>query len=159
MGIRETLNKNPAITTAGTIVIILIALGVITWEMLPKSPVKIMSGMYYTDDDGQSTFVDLMNKNPPFDHGGKSAMLAAVFSCNGGKQWVAYVQKYTDDMKATLDDPNHSEISSSDLESNMLVKKPGDTEWLTLSSTKGRELTNVKCPDGTLNGLIRVLPQ
>lgn len=149
MGIRETLNKNPAITTAGTIVIILLALGVITWEMLPKSSVKLAAGVYYTDDDGQTWFPDLMSKTPPFDHGGKTAVQAWVFSCPGKAPWVAYLQKYTDDMKATLDDPNHSEIGDSELRSNTLVKKPGDTEWQTASSTKGQALTKVTCPDGS----------
>lgn len=151
MGIRETLNKNPAITTVGTIVVILIALGLITWEMLPKSPPQIKAGLYYTDDDGQSTFVDLMNKNPPFDHGGKKAVMAGVFTCSG-KQFVAFVQKYTDDMKATMDDPNHGDISSSDMDSNTMVKKPGDGDdkWVALSSKAGKELKyNVKCPDGS----------
>ena len=155
MGIRETLNKNPAITTGATIVIILAALGFITYQIGHKNMPKLATGLYYTDDDGQTFFIDSMKQIPPFDHGGKEAVLANCYQCGEGKMFVGYLQKYTDEMAATLRDPNHGEVNT---DPDTLVKRPGDTEWVVITSAKGREVTHVTCPPGTSGRPVRVVP-
>jgi hypothetical protein len=42
---------------------------------------------------------------PPFDHNGKTAVRAVVYSYNGGHdQFCAYLQRYTADTKKRIDD-------------------------------------------------------
>ena len=53
MGIRESLNKNPAITTGATIGIIVIALIFILYQIFGGDGApKPITEMYYTVDDG-----------------------------------------------------------------------------------------------------------
>ena len=47
-GIRETLNKNPAITTGATAAIILIAIGVIIYQIMGGGTPGIATEAYYT---------------------------------------------------------------------------------------------------------------
>ncbi len=64
MGLRETLNENPAITTRVTLVVLLFAIGIIVWQLLP--PPKQIPKDFYTIDDGKTTFVDNAAKVSPF---------------------------------------------------------------------------------------------
>ncbi|MGD0461708.1 MAG: hypothetical protein ABSB74_04390 [Tepidisphaeraceae bacterium] len=60
---------------------------------------------FYTVDDGQTWFMDSIYKTPPFDHDGKIAVRAMVYSYdNGRKLFCPFVQRYTSDMKKSLDD-------------------------------------------------------
>jgi hypothetical protein len=90
VGIRESLNQNPGITTGVTAGIIIIALGFIIWQSTRSDRPSLPTKMYYTDDDGATKFSDDITKVPPFDHKGKPAVRARVFTCDGGKnQFVA----------------------------------------------------------------------
>jgi hypothetical protein len=135
VGIRETLNKNPALTTGGMIAIIVLALGVVVFEMKPKSAGPPKTGYFYTDDDGQSWFIDSMTNYPPFDHGGKQAVQAHVFLKNGQPTCV-YESKLTDDMKALLADPSSGDVSA---DKGTMVKRPGepDDKWVLQSDPEG----------------------
>src|SRR5688572_33348545 len=100
MGIRQTLNENPIITTAGAAGIILIAIIFIIWQGCGGStpagsapPTK----MWFTTDDGNTRFVDEINKLPPFTHSdGKVAVRAKVFKCGDGEPFVNHLEKYND---------------------------------------------------------------
>src|SRR5450755_960219 len=48
---------------------------------------------YYSDDDGQTYFVDSLYKFPPFDHGGKTAVQAILAESNGHK-FVGYLKRF-----------------------------------------------------------------
>jgi hypothetical protein len=152
VGIRETLNKNPSVTTGATIALLVIALGFIIYQLLPdRAPNGKQSSAFFSDDDGANYFSDDINQIPPFDHGGKPAVRCYVFEC-GGTKFVGWLQKYTDDMKAKLADPNAANlISPMQRQQGSLMKKPGDPKWVS-----GGDLANVgkimvvHCPgDGT----------
>ena len=153
MGIRETLNKNSALTTGGTIAIILLALAVVAWEMKPKT-VKIVNGYFFSTDDGQTWYVDEMTNNPPYQHDGQEAVLAHIYDC-GGKDFCLFLEKLTPDMKATMEDPNHGDVN---IDAGSLVKKPGDKDWVGKTTKDGRAIMQLKCPDGTTNGIVNVAP-
>jgi hypothetical protein len=138
VGIRETLNKNPALTTGAMIGLIVLALGVLVFEMKPKSAGAPKTGYFYTDDDGQSWFVDSMTNYPPFDHGGKQAVQAHVFIKDGQPKCM-YETKYTDDMKSDLAAGNPNDDNP---DKGTLIKRPGegDDKWVPLLDPEGDDV-------------------
>jgi hypothetical protein len=155
VGIRETLNKNPSITTGVTIGIILIALIFIVYSAFFSGPgrPRIVTKAYYTVDDGQSYFVDDINKVVPFDHDGSPAVMCMVFSCDGGStKFVGYLEKYPPKVAKMLNDAQSNsngpdkESLMMQYEGEMLVKKPGSGDWV--NQMQHPEITDVKCPDG-----------
>ena len=89
MGIRETLNKNPGITTGATAGIILLAVGFIIYQLSGGGTPSVATKAYFTIDDGKTWFSDDINKVPPFDKDGKQAVKAYVYECPGGKPFVS----------------------------------------------------------------------
>lgn len=116
MGIRETLNKNPQITTGVTAGIILLALLVIVWQILPGGGGGGAAGnfkRYYTTDTSseaaalKAKFLDDPTKIPPFQKDGKDAVGVIVFSCDEGKtEKVAYFYRYPAASKKRMEDIN-----------------------------------------------------
>jgi hypothetical protein len=175
VGIRETLNKNPAITTGGTIGIIVIALGFIVWQLMGESQ-QTTDKMYFTVDDGKTLFSDSAQKNPPFDKDGKQAVKAYVFTCDDEKtQFVAYLERLTPEAKAQLEkamkempvpDPkagpgatpaNFGMLEAINMEGTE-VKKPGDAKWVKRASMDAEKVMTISCPDGKAENLAIVLP-
>jgi hypothetical protein len=161
VGIRETLNQNPNVTTGLTAFIIIVAVAAIVWQISRgNSPVGGNGGerAFFTIDDGKSTFTDDVTKLPPFDYQGKPAYRAYVFACKGGKiRFVGYLERYTKDAKAKIDearvrklpmDPAFAEsLNSSGIE----VKPPltGDAGWLLRGDPKSAAILTPRCPDGS----------
>ena len=165
MGIRETLNKNQALTTGATIGIIVLAIIIIVWQMMPEKPPRLLTKSYYTDDDGRTWFEDSADKLVPFDHGGKEAVRAHLFKCGeNGEKFVGYLEKLDPRAKARLDEfnsnpnnrgrvmPGQAEME----EGARLVKRPGDKNWMLDTNPNAGRLTTIKCKDGSY--AIRVVP-
>ena len=143
MGIRETLNKNQTLTTGATIAIIVVAIGIIIWQMMPERAPKIMTKSYYTTDDGRSWFEDASDRIVPFDKDGKEAVRAHLFKCSGGDPFVGYLEKLDPRIKQKVDEfyanpsnkgrvmPGQAEME----EGARLVKPPGGKIWLPLWSS------------------------
>lgn len=174
MGIRETLNQNPAITTGVTIGIIVIALGFIVWQIIggDGSP-NAVTEMYYTTDDGANYFADDANKLSPFQHEGKEAVRCYVFTCDDRKtQFVAYLERLTPDAKKKMEaameaqkkaDPNNQggppPVDTEYIaQEGTEVKKPGAPKWVRRNSTEGEKVIQPTCPDGKNDKLNIVLP-
>src|SRR5205823_10436437 len=106
VGIRETLNQNPNVTTGLTAFIIIVAVAAIVWQISRgNSPAGGNGGerAFFTIDDGKSTFTDDVSKLPPFDYQGRPAYRAYVFVCKGGKiRFVGYLERYTKEAKAKI---------------------------------------------------------
>ncbi len=158
MGVRETLNKQPAITTGATIGIIVIALGFIIWQVVGGgNHIRIPTKAYYTVDDGATYFKDDINLIAPFDHDGKQAVKADVFKCPSGGEFVGYLERYTPDAKKIIEDSrNHpntddfgkaAEASQRGLE----VKAPstGDQGWVKTYLPAATKVVTIHCPDGS----------
>lgn len=168
MGIRETLNKNPAITTAATAAIVVAAIGVIVWQLMGSSGPSVSSGtakMYFSDDDGVTYFADDAKKIPPFDHNGKEAVRAQVFDCGDGKPFVGLLQRYTKEAKAKLEKSQSGkpgETIMEDLEiTGLEIKKPktGDKGWVRQTDPRAGKTSSVTCPDGKIENLRAVTPE
>jgi len=165
VGIRETLNKNQTLTTGATIGIIVIAIIVIVWQMMPEKIQRVMTKSYYTVDDGKTWFEDSAEKLSPFDKDGKEAVRAHLFRCGeSGEPFVGYLEKLDPRVKARLDQfqsnpankgrvmPGQAEAE----EGGNLVKRRGDKNWLPETSPNAARIRTIKCKDGSY--AIRVVP-
>jgi hypothetical protein len=129
---------------------------------------RVPAQAYYTIDDGQTYFADDINKVPPFEHEGREAVRAHVFTCDGGRTtFVAYLEKYTPLAKQRIEellerDPPVDPIMFEDIMmTGVLVRRPGDphNRWVPQMNWElaGR-VTEIRCPDGTLDNIMPVLP-
>ena len=159
MGLQETLNKNPKVTLGVIGGLLLLAFGVAAYRMGDDSS-EAPTKAFYTDDDGRTTFVDSVDRYPPFDHGGKTAVRAVVFTSDGGKtQFVGYLERYTPETIKklhALEANGHADKGSKrpvDGREIVLdgteVKKPGDTKWVAVHDHAGRNrVVTVTSPGG-----------
>lgn len=168
MGIRETLNKNPSITTGATAAIIVIAIGFIIWQLGGGSSSGIATEAYYSNDDGKSYFADDISKIAPFDKDGKPAYRAYVYQCPGGEPFVSHLERYTPEGKKAMEaaltnsDPNYPMLME-DVQMNAIeVRKPGQGDpvkgWIRQSSPIAQKVMELKCPDGKIEGIEPVVP-
>jgi len=155
VGIRETLNRNPAVTTGATIALIVIAVVVIVWQLMPArggsaGPTKA----YYSVDDGKTWFADDYYCIPPYQHDGKEAVRAHVYQVGEGKAFVGWLEKYKDDVKPKLEKalagkrqgPLPAEFMD---DSNRMIKKPGAAnKWQVADFQIMSSLRNFQTPEG-----------
>jgi hypothetical protein len=173
VGIREKLNENPAITTGATIGIIVIALIFIGYQIFSSGQsYNIPTSAFFTTDDSSpdaalaNLFEDDIQKLPPFDHNGKQAYRAYVFSCDGGKnKWVGYLERYSKEAQKAITDarasnkPETQPMMDMAMMSGVEVKRPGDKVWIKRSEPgKLGAIMNIKCPDGTVEKIESVMP-
>jgi hypothetical protein len=132
VGIRETLNQKPAITTAATLIIIAAALAVIVYQSWESDgghqamPTKA----WFTIDDGKTWFVDDISKPSPYEYNGKAVYRVFVFTCDGGKTtFAAYLQR---------GNPDGADAQ---------VKAPlsSDADWIKRDDPKAATLLEPKC--------------
>lgn len=135
MGLRETMNKNPQLTTGVTIGITVLAIALIVWQLMPsRTSVEAPTKAYYTIDDGKTFFVDaaVPERLPPFTYQGKEAVRAHVYRYGeNGQLFVVYMEQLTKPAKETLEkfykDPANKGKVHPDLydDRSWQVKKPG----------------------------------
>jgi hypothetical protein len=168
LGIRETLNENRKLTIGVVSALIVLALTFVVISLVgggsgvvdAPEPVK----MYYTDDDGATTFVDDATKLVPFERNGKPAVRARVFTCDGGKtKFVGYLERYSPEAKAALDKVKGTRQEAAMLDNiqtgGMEVKKAGPgNRWTRQMTPEARPILNVRCPDGKTENLEPVSP-
>jgi hypothetical protein len=164
VSIRETMNQNKGITVAANVGLIVAIGAFIGWEMRSGEPGLPAPGSqptkaYYSDDDGKSIFADDINRVPPFEHNGKTAVKANCFTVDGGKtHWIAYLDQFTPQGKRQMEAFLHHPIEEQDpidrthiITTGSEVKLPGapDSEWTTpANSKKYTSITTVKAPPG-----------
>jgi hypothetical protein len=163
MPIRERMQANKLLGYAiagGLILIAALAFAIQFWPQRKPNLAK----QFYTDDDGQTWFEDRVSNVAPFDHNGKTAVIAEMYTYdNGSKMYCAYLAKYTDDGKKKI------EAQIADAQSkgqpvddvpllhdpqfmrwNMLVKSPGpNNPWLAYSDPKAASVFAIHTPDGS----------
>ena len=155
MGIRETINNNPAATgIAGSIILV----AAIIWIYVSNQDVASIraSTAYYSSDDGKTYFADDIDRIYPFDHEGKQAYRAYVYRCGDKAPHVSYLAKYSDSVRTKLEQLKGNNTPQAveefhDLATRIEVKKPGDTKWFSMFSREGQTLTmHPTCPDGNI---------
>lgn len=102
---------------------------------------------YYSTDDGTTFFRDTMHI-PPFDKNGKQAVMAMVFSCDGGKtQFIGYLLRYTPAGQELLkEDLKRSGQSRADMKGEYEVKKPGPGPWFRAGTPEALQAMAIKPP-------------
>jgi hypothetical protein len=150
MGIRNTFEKHPRI--AATAAALFIAAAVIWIAVFDRagSGATNQTKLFYTVDDGATLFADDIGKQPPFEHDGKQAVLALVYTCDGGKtQFVQCLKKQGTLTQLPAGVPQTAAAT-------WLVKKPGSKNWIPLSDPTAASLFVPSCPAG--GRLDEVLP-
>lgn len=154
MGLRETINQNPVVTSAVVGVLTLIALYMVGRQACGGGPGSIDQGpdkAFYTVDEGKTKFVDDANKIPPFDKDGKQAYKVVIYKCADGKEMVGYLERYPEDQRAAIEKaggPNASMLGAMSKE----IKKPGGKNWVSMQKDPGnyaKAAAPPKCADGS----------
>lgn len=171
MGFRDSLNNNPGVTTGATVGIIVVMLGVIVWRLIgadTSSYAPPSTKAFFSDDDGATFFVDERTKVPPFDHNGKTAYAAEVFTCDGGKTlFVGWLRRYTAEGKRRREAqlahvPGKPPAGIIDVEdfSGVEIKRPrtGDKGWVKEIDAAADAIRDVSCPDGSKNNIEPAMP-
>ena len=174
MGIRQTINEKPGLTTAVTAGIILVAILFIGWQSCGGGGDggMVSDKAFFTVDDGKTFFVDKITNIPPFQKDGKLAVRAQVFTCDDGKtKFVGYLEMYAPQDKAMMEAIAKGQTTNTPMATPMpymagqpLVKKPGapPNAWIGIgpqTSTIYQQVVSVKCPDGSTEKLSRVFPE
>lgn len=141
MSVREVLNRNPAIVTAATLLVIFTAVGFIIHSQWPGAAGRPPTKAFYTIDDGKTWFPDDVKKLPPFEKEGKAAVRVHIFKCPGEQPFVAYLDRYTPEAKKQMEAfASKGTTGPSDLAQLQLLsrtgieyKKPGDDKWMKMS--------------------------
>ncbi len=150
-GIREVVNRNPAITTGAAILVIIVGLIYIGMQAVgggagPRIPTQA----FYTVDDGASTFVDRIYRVTPFDYGGKPAVQAIEFTADdGAHHWIQYLQKYTDDAAKKMSAAGVDAALNAETFAQILVKKPGSGDWILETDPKSHQITDPVIPNAS----------
>jgi hypothetical protein len=163
MFLREKLGEKNKLSMIAAVLFILLAVAVLAYTYWPAPKAKLGQA-YFSDDDGQSWFAADTTKLAPFDHNGKQALMAEIFTYdNGSKKFCGYLEKYTPEAKAKLEaalaqaKANGQTASSVGLfhdpafmQSAVLLKKPGaGNAWMSYSDPKVGDVLNVHSPDGS----------
>ena len=170
MNLRETLNNNSALVTIGAVVLLVVALAAIVFQMDGSRGGQVVDLYYYDMNDG-TIFVGPSNVVPPIDapsgpyndqQGGVRAVIFACGECGdlagktvaeieaqGGK--IAYLERYTPEAKAAIENPDANEMNYELTEGGQLVAEPGSNSWYQVFSQQGQQVQergNIQCPDG-----------
>ena len=154
MGIRETLNQNPRLTTGLTIGIIVVVVGLLAWQIWGGSAGSASDGAptskrWFSEDDGKSWFLDDFRKVGPIQHNGKEAVEAVVYKCDG-KTFVNHLIRYTPEgkkrMEAILSGAAKADASSANnVEAEQEIKSPGQKDWVKANDPKAADIRKPKC--------------
>jgi len=168
VGIRETLNQNPGITTGATAAIILIALGFIIWQFTGGGGPSIQNAAFFSTDDGETWFEDEITKLAPFEKDGKQAYRVYVFTCDGGStKFVSHLERYTEEAKKKIEEmrnapekgPPNPMMFEGVLMTGIEVKDPKSTQWVRQADfQRAQQVMMPVCPDGTKTNLEAVFP-
>lgn len=162
MGIREKLTQNKSMGTAVGVGFLLVAGLVLASTFWPQKQANLNQA-FYSDDDGKTWFADSAYRVAPFEHNGKTAVVAHVYNyADGKKEFCAYLAQFTPQAKAKLEaaiaeaqkqgKPPGSVGLYGDrtfMQNGVVVKKPGGTNWIPYNDPKAVEIFAIKAPDGS----------
>jgi len=161
MGVRETIQQKPALMASFAAVSLLLGAAALYFQTVgkPHVSVRLLNAAFYSDDDGNTWFIDDASKLPPFDHNGKPAVRAAIYRYDDDKKFVAYLEKFSDAQLAQVQAAiaAHPEETAHWMQSPMEVKKPGDRKWIPPPSEKPQgalaygKIIMPTAPDGSKN--------
>jgi hypothetical protein len=139
MSLRETINKNPGLSTAVLLGMAAAAIALIVWQLRGGNDGATLGRMaYYTDDDGKTFFTDDVHRIAPFTrpNSSRESVRAHVYRCTTtSKPFVGWMEKYTPEAQQEInrfnaDPKNRGRISPAySADAGRLIKKLGDEKW------------------------------
>ena len=154
MSVIESLQNKKGLSVGLSVGMIVLAGLIMAWNMRSNVPGDEMKA-FYSVDDGDTYFVDDLNKAYPFDHDGKQAYRAYVFKCNqSGKKFVGFIERLNDSGRSRMAELVTQPHENAETQIAQLfatsteVKKPHDTEWAPVNSAAYGIIVNPSCPDG-----------
>jgi len=150
---REFFQKNryAGFAVAGTF---LAMAALIVWMTTEWSP-RVITKCYFTNDDGQTWFIDDVDRVTPFDKDGKPAVRAYLFSCPSGKSYCGLVSRHSDSGREAvaiyrIQHPDGRLPESLLRSGSREFKQPGQTKWVNDQSGDMFKVSMQKaCSDGT----------
>jgi hypothetical protein len=164
MDVRTTLNEKKQLSTVAAVGFVLLGAIVLAYQFWPQKKANL-GQTYFTDDDGKTWFADSSYRVAPFDHNGKTAVIAEIYNYDSGsKTFCAYLAKYTPEAKKRLEaaladaqakgQPPSSVTLYHDhgfIQSGMMVKLPGsNNSWLPYSDPGANDVFSIHSPDGSV---------
>ncbi len=141
MSIRKKLNQMPGLISGVVVIAIVAAIWMIWGNLNRGAGHGLPTGDFFSADDGKTFFRDDVKKLPPFDSGGKEAVKAYVYECDG-KRFVGLlaklssqaqdlIQKERADIAANPSQPSKYMMQAMQAyENGWLYKKPGAQDWV-----------------------------
>lgn len=165
MGIRQIIETHKKLSIIAGTMVLIGATWFCVWNMRGES-LSPTTRWYFTVDRGRTWFSDDVNKIPPFDHDGKPAYRARIFSCDGGStKWCGYIERCNPEVKAKIDESLARGVPANTLvmtaAAAIEVERPGgtDADWVPRSNTKAyNEVTTVPCPGDPNKYPLSVVP-
>jgi len=156
MSIREAINKRKGLAVVIAILLTSAGMAAILWMNRNSGYPAALSELYFSDDDGKSYFVDNATKLVPFDHNGKQAVRAYVFTTDNGKPFVARLQRYSDDALRRIlvlrdkkgDIQSETELAEV-MAKGLQIKRPGDAAWVAANSPMAAKISDINAPNGS----------
>jgi hypothetical protein len=168
MGVRETLRANPGKATVTAIVLLVGGVVYFYSQWSTADPGTRPPTKLFVSTDGGKTYITLpADRLPPFEHEGKTAYRAYVFTCDGGRtKFVGYLERYSDRTKATMLEmwkrqaaTGEQPALASGLFEGIEVMRPGGKQWVKQSDlTRAIEVMDVRCPNDPAKAAEMVLP-
>ena len=166
MGVRESISQYPRLAIGLASTVIVLTLVVVFAERIGGSdsqPLRTRGKVWFSTDDGKTWFPEDERRVPPFDHNGKPAYRAYVYTSDGGKTtFLAFLARFTPEGKARLTKaPSNLELLHvPELMSfrGLEVKKPGEAQWSKASEPRAAQIRQPTCPEGTKGDPVPVYP-
>lgn len=155
MSVIENLRDKKGLSVGLSAGMVVIAILIAYMSLKSNIPGDVKKA-FYSVDDGDTYFVDDLNKAYPFDHNGKQAYRAYVFRGNqDGKKFVGFLERMNDAGRAKMvelaaqphdkAEPDIARLLATCTE----VKKPHDTQWAPVNSPAYGLIVNPSSPDGS----------
>jgi hypothetical protein len=165
MNIREKFNENKWLGVGVPVAIVAVSLAILLMEVFGGRSISgISDKAYFTTDDtltGEAAvdalFVAPVSNVPPFDHDGKPAYRASVWTCNGGRTlWVQSLWRYTPKVRDQVVAAYAAEAAKGDktdpyldpFNSGLEVKAPGNGPWVRSGSASAAKIIQPSPPPG-----------
>jgi hypothetical protein len=155
MSVIESIRNRKGLSTWLAAGMIVLAGLIMIWNTRSNIPSDATKA-FYTVDDGDTYFIDDLNKAYPFDHDGKQAYRAYVFkSKSSGKKFVAFIERMNDIGRARMEElltqpREKAKTQIAHLLANCTeVKRPHGTEWAAVNTPAYGMIMNPTGPDGS----------
>lgn len=161
MGLREKLNENPAITTAVAAAIILVALIILGWNLMPGGGQTVEAGdgdAYYTTDGGQTweegDYFDI------YETGEEDKFRVQLFKwTEDGEPFVGWMERMTPDAKEAYKEATASGegdplmmMAPEDVMLGLYVARPPaqgeEPNWVAANTEEGAQVMQPPTRDG-----------